>query len=98
MTPEEKKLLEETLSLSRENNRMLHALRRSAWIGFIWKVLLWAGFILVPLYLYQQYLGPIFQKFQAFAPGSATTTQPGVFGFPSFAEIQKLIDSYQTKH
>jgi len=41
---------------------MLHAQRRNAVWGAIFKVVLWAGFIIVPLYLYMQYLAPVMQS------------------------------------
>ncbi len=54
--------LEQILKLTRENNRMLHAMRRNAWLGGIFKVLLWAAFIIIPFWLYMQYLAPVMQS------------------------------------
>ena len=34
-----KGLLEETLALAKENNKMLKAMRRNAWIGLIWRII-----------------------------------------------------------
>jgi hypothetical protein len=51
--------IEQILKLTKENNRMLHAMRRDAWIGGVFKLLMWAGFIILPLWLYMQYLAPI---------------------------------------
>lgn len=51
--------LEQILKLTKENNRMLHGMRRSAWLGGIFKLITWASFILIPLWLYMQYLAPI---------------------------------------
>lgn len=97
MDPESKRLLEQNLTLAKENNHMLRAMRRNMWYGIIWRVIVWTVFILLPLYFYQEYLSPTVQRFQSFGSGNATTTSGGMFGFPSFAEIQKLLDSYQTK-
>lgn len=41
MDPESKKLLEETLALTQENNNMLHSMRRSQRIGNIMSFLYW---------------------------------------------------------
>ncbi|TSC86435.1 MAG: hypothetical protein G01um10148_421 [Parcubacteria group bacterium Gr01-1014_8] len=41
---------------------MLHAMRRNAWLGGIFKVLLWAGLIIIPFWLYMQYLAPVMQS------------------------------------
>ena len=44
----------------KENNRMLHAMRRNAFIGGIIKFLLYVGlFVALPLWLYSTYLAPI---------------------------------------
>lgn len=54
--------LNEILRITKENNKMLHAMRRSAWLGGIFKLLMWAAFIIVPLWLYMQYLAPVMQS------------------------------------
>jgi len=53
--------LDEILRLTRENNRMLRAQRRSAWLGGIFRFVMWAAFIILPLWLYLQYLAPMMQ-------------------------------------
>ena len=54
--------LEQVLRLAKDNNRMLHSMRRNAFWGAIFKLLVWAGFIIVPFWLYMQYLAPIMQS------------------------------------
>lgn len=54
--------LEQILKLTRENNRMLHAMRRNAWLGGIFKLVMWAALIIVPFWLYMQYLAPVMQS------------------------------------
>lgn len=51
--------LQEILRLTKENNRMLHKMRRSAFWGGIIKFVLYAIFLLAPLWLYYSYLSPI---------------------------------------
>ncbi|MBI3572429.1 hypothetical protein HY091_02785 [Candidatus Kaiserbacteria bacterium] len=92
MDPETKKLLEETHALAKENHRMLSAIRRDQWFNFFGKIIIWAIVLLLPIYLYHQYLAPIVAKIAP--PG---TTTGGLFGLPSSAELQKLIDSYKAK-
>ena len=92
MDPELKRELTEVHALAKDNNRMLRAIRRDQWIGFVGKIIIWAIVLLLPLYLYQQYLQPIVNCF------SATTGIPltsGPFGFPTSADVQKLINSYK---
>ena len=50
---------EQILKLVKENNRMLHAMRRNAWLGGILKLIVWIALIVLPFYLYMQYLAPI---------------------------------------
>ena len=54
--------VQETLKLTRDNNRMLHSMRRDAFLGGIFKILMWAAFIVVPAYLYYLYLAPVMQQ------------------------------------
>lgn len=51
--------LAEILRLTKENNRMLHKMRRNAFVGGIVKFLMWAAFLIIPLWLYMQYLAPV---------------------------------------
>ncbi len=56
--PTQEEWLRRTYELARENNRMLKAMRRNAFIGGVFKLLVWAAFIVIPLWLYIQYLAP----------------------------------------
>jgi hypothetical protein len=58
MNEEQYELLKRTFSLASENNRMLHAQRRNAFIGGLIKIITWAAFIILPLY----YLLPMLQS------------------------------------
>lgn len=91
MDPELKRLLDETRALAKDNNRMLHAIRRHQWYGVIGTVVVWIIVLALPLYLYQQYLQPFVAKFSA----TSGTTTSGPFGFPTSADLQKLINSYK---
>jgi len=91
MDPEVKRQLEEIHALTKDNHRMLRAMRRAQWISFFGRIVIWAVVLILPLYLYQQYLYPIVTKL---APAGSTTPS-GPFGLPTSADIQKLINSYQ---
>ena len=93
MDPDLRRMLEENLALSKDNQRMLRAIRRDQWLGFIGRIVIWAIVLLLPLYLYQQYLEPIVSKFST-TPGEFTS---GIFGLPTSAEVQKLINSFKAK-
>ncbi len=91
MDPEIQKQLEEIHALAKDNHRMLRAIRREWWYGIFFKIVFWAILLLAPFYFYQQYLQPYMKQFQVLVPGGATSTG-GLFGLPSSAEIQKLLN------
>jgi hypothetical protein len=51
--------LDELLKLTKENNRMLRSMRRNAFWGGIVKFVIWAAFLVIPLWLYLQYVAPV---------------------------------------
>ena len=54
---------QEIYRLVKENNRLLHKMRRAAVIGGIIKFLLYTGlFIVLPFWLYMTYLAPIVES------------------------------------
>lgn len=53
-----KELLEETLSATEENNKLLKAMRRDAVIGSIVKILIWTALVGLSLYFSIQFLEP----------------------------------------
>ena len=91
MDPELKRQLDEIRLLVKDNHDMLHAMRRSYWLGFFGKVIFWLVLILSPLYLYQQYIQPFIARY--YSPTSAASSTPGPFGLPTFAQVQKLLNS-----
>ena len=63
MEPNHDDLLRETYRLSRENNKMLHAMRRSAFIGGIFKFIFYILILVVaPLWLFNTYLAPMLEQ------------------------------------
>ena len=55
--------LQEILRLTKENNRMLHAMRRNAFWGGVIKFILYALVLVVaPLWLYTTYLAPMMEQ------------------------------------
>ena len=58
MNPEEKQMLQETLQLSRENNQLLHKIRRSAFIANLMTLVYWILIFGVPIVLYYYFLQP----------------------------------------
>ncbi|MSU74363.1 hypothetical protein EXS57_01125 [Candidatus Kaiserbacteria bacterium] len=91
MDPELKQTLTEIHALAKDNHDMLRAIRRDQWLGFVGRVIVWVIVLALPLYLYQQYLQPFVAKFSTVSGTSIS----GPFGFPTSAELQKLLNSFK---
>ena len=91
MDPEVKHQLEEVRTLTKDNNRILRAIRRDQWLGFIGKIIIWVIILALPFYLYQKYLEPVISKFSE----TAGMTASGPLGLPTSAELEKLINSFK---
>ncbi len=89
MEQTDRELLERTFELARENNHMLHAQRRAAFVGGIIKFVVWfLLLIVIPYYFYviymKPYLGEIMNAYQN-VQGAADKAQAlqGSFKLPS---------------
>lgn len=51
--------LQEIYRLTKENNHMLHKMRRNAFWGGIFKFVFWAAILIAPLWFYMAYLAPV---------------------------------------
>ena len=96
MDPEARHLLEETHALARDNHRMLRAIRRSQWVSLISTIIVWVVVLALPLYLYQEYFAPTIARISELS-GMSTTTTTGLFGLPTSAGVQKLINSFRVE-
>lgn len=90
-----KRVLDETHALAKDNHRMLRAIRRDQLIGFFGKIVIWIVVIILPFYFYQQYVEPIISTFSPSSGGA--TSSPSVFGLPTTADLEKLINSYKAR-
>lgn len=72
MSPEERQLLEETVTLSRENNKILHQLRGALRWGRLYSVLKWLiiiGSTLGVYYYLQPYLFKVLDAYSSLLDG-----------------------------
>ena len=92
MDPEQKRLLEETHALVRENHRMLRSVRRHQIITDFGKFILWLIVLGIAAYYYFFSVKPVIDRYQA---TGIFDLPAGLMGLPTSAEIQKLIDSYK---
>lgn len=80
MSPEDKKLLEESVVLSRQNNKMLKALQRGVWYSRIWTLLYWglaAGFAYKAFALAQPYINQLLETYSSIQ-GTATEVKKSI--------------------
>jgi hypothetical protein len=77
-------MIRETYRLVQDNNRMLHAMRRSAFIGGIFRFIFWIILLIGPIWFYMTYVYPttqtLLQQAQK-AQGAATNAQNQLQGF-----------------
>ena len=85
-------LLEENYKLARDNNKMLHAMRRSAWIGGIIKIILYAALIFGPLWLYAHYVMPVLGSLQQ---ELAAIQHAGGQAKADFSSLQNILSQLQ---
>jgi len=84
MDPETKRLLEQIHALTRDNHRLLKAVRRHQLLEMFGWWILWLVFILVCVYGYVVYVAPVVSQY---------VVEQGKNGQPS-SEFQKLIHSF----
>lgn len=55
---DDKELLQQTFEMTRDNNRMLHAMRRGAFFGGLFRLVFWVILIGGPIVFYYAYAAP----------------------------------------
>ena len=66
MLPEERELLEQSVSLAKDNNKMLHSMRRSMRVSSIMNIIYWLfiiGSLAGAYYFIQPYLGQLMKVY-----------------------------------
>lgn len=80
-------LLQENLQIAEETNKMLREMRRWMRINFIFRIVMWAAIIILPLLL----LKPLIE---AFVPATSGIQGSGFLGIPTQADLEKALESY----
>lgn len=100
-----KALLRQNLELAQENNRLLHAMRRAAFWGGVFKYLWWIFFVIIlPLAIYYYFLQPyVDQALETYknvqgAANQAKGYQAQISGENPLSELQKLYEQYKASH
>lgn len=55
-------MMEEMYQLTRDNNRMLHAMRRNAFLSGLIRIVFWAAIIAFTVWSYMQFINPVLQS------------------------------------
>ncbi len=87
--------LKELIRLTKDNNRMLHSMRRNAFWGGILKLVIYVAlFVAVPFWLYATYLGPMMdQMMETYRSIQGT----GAKAEAQFGNIQGMIEQFKNK-
>ena len=87
-------MMQELYRLTKDNNRMLHSMRRGAFWGGLFKLVFYAALLLVPLWFYMQYLAPVVnQALQTMQQVQGTGAQAQA----QFADFQKALQDLQSQ-
>lgn len=88
--------LEQLLRLVKDNNRMLRAMRRDAFIGGIFKLLVWAAFIVIPLWFYLTYLAPVVNSAMSAMQQVQQVQGTTLNATAQFGELTKALDNLKS--
>ncbi len=90
--------MHELLQLTRENNRMLHAMRRNAFLGGIIKFIFYVLILIVaPLWVYSTYLAPVVQSMQQTMHQIQGANASAQNQFSSFETLLSQLQQLQSK-
>lgn len=84
-------MLKEILRLTEENNRMLHAMRRGAFLRSLFSFIMYAVLLIAPIWLYMKYIQPTVGQLLGAVQqmqGVEAQAQTG------FGGLQDLIDAF----
>lgn len=93
MPPETARKLEEIYQLTKENNRLLHKMRRAAFWGGVWRFIWWLIILGAPVILYYYFFAPYVERFLTTYQQFQEGTQQ-VQNFSPSAELQELLKRF----
>lgn len=96
---EHEEMLRETYRLTQENNRMLRAMRRSAFWGGLIRMIIYAALLLIPIWFYFTYMAPIVEQMMETVQQIQGTGAQAQAQFSSFQDawkqFQEMLSSRQ---
>jgi hypothetical protein len=94
MDPNTQDAIRETLRLTRENNQMLHSMRRHAFLGSVIKFVVYVALLIAPIWFYLTYLSGSVNTLIADLNKVEGTTSAAQTQFNGFATAIKNIESH----
>lgn len=93
----EREKLDEIYRLTKDNNRMLHAMRRNAFLGSVLKIAIYAAMVLFALWAYASYVAPLLEqtlKMMQQVQGTSAQAQAQLGGFQeTLQKLQNMVPS-----
>jgi hypothetical protein len=83
------KMVEQTLALEEENNRMLRSMQTMDRIMFWLKIVIWSLILGLPVIFFQPLITYVKEK---------VMENPALIGIPTSEDFYKAIDEFSTKH
>lgn len=87
-------MMEEIFKMTKDNNKMLHSMRRRAFIGGLLKILLYLALLLTPIWFYMTYLNDSVQGLMKSVEQMQGT---GSSAMQSFSDLQNTLKELQAK-
>jgi hypothetical protein len=87
--PPNNDMMKEILRLTQENNKMLHKMRRGAFMKTVLQIVFYVLLIAVPAYLYIQYMAPMVNQMMTTVQQIQGTGAQAQAQFGSFQEMLK---------
>jgi galactitol-specific phosphotransferase system IIC component len=84
---EHEEMLRETYRLAQDNNRMLRSMRRNAFWGSLFRLIIYAAILLVPVWFYFTYLAPVVAEMMQTVEQIRGTGAQAQAQFSSFQEL-----------
>jgi hypothetical protein len=94
MDPSLQDAIRETLRLARENNAMLHKMRRNAFIGGLFKFIIYAILFAAPIWFYMTYISNSVDELLAALNKVNGTTSAAQTKFQDFENTIKNLESH----
>jgi hypothetical protein len=92
--PNSQNELREILQLVRENNKMLHSMRRNAFLGGLFKFIIYAILFATPIWFYMTYISGSVDKLLAAVDKLNGTTAAVQTNFSGFEAAMQNIESH----